>query len=77
MLKLKIFNSEKVVDQPLTLALEAVGDTIELCAVNSCGHRVNQGSILKVQPDGQIKLCGRVSKELGLQLDAERRVITC
>ena len=74
-MKIEIWNEEqKEEEQPLRLRLERKYNNIYLVAVDSTGHRINQGRLLVIREDGRFERCHRISAMLGLQLDDLDRV---
>jgi hypothetical protein len=72
-MKIKVWEEEKkiVEEQPLRLRLVPYlsgGKGVTLIAVDKKGRQIDQGYLLHISENGQLKLHGAISKKLGLCL---------
>jgi hypothetical protein len=66
---------KKTTENTLRLKLVKEGNDTILLAVDTDGYGISGGCILAIEEDGAMSRCPCINKKLGLQLDAEGRIV--
>ena len=77
--KFKIYEEQEEKEEtPINVKLMDLDEDgeITLMAVNDKGHRLDQGSLLKLQKNGQVCMFGRVDSALGFDTDTGGHINT-
>jgi len=74
-MKLEIYKEERTGERTIRLALRRSEHGIVLEVVDRWGSGKLQGDILRINNNGTMSRCKRMSSTLGLQLEEDNRII--
>ena len=74
-MKFEIYKPESKLATTTLLALSKPMEEVSIIAVDSNGDKIDCGNIIVINRDGTFRRSGNISKELGLKLDKQGRIV--